>query len=225
VRVLVVEDSERLRRSVAEALRRSGYAVDEAADGEAGLHHALSGAYDVVVLDLMLPRLDGLTVLRRIRRAGGRTGVLILTARDAVQDRVEGLTAGADDYLVKPFALEELLARVQAVGRRALGTAAGTVVRAGALEVDTGARVVRRDGRVVELSAREYALLEFLALRKGAVVSRAEIEERLYAEVQEVMSNVVDSAVCALRRKIDPPDRPSFIRTRRGMGYVLGEEP
>lgn len=224
MRVLVVEDSERLRRSVTEALRRTGYAVDEAADGEAGLHYALTGTYDVIVLDLMLPNVDGLTVLRRVRRAGGRVGVLILTARDAVESRVEGLKAGSDDYLIKPFALEELLARVQAVGRRAQGAMAGTVVRVGALEIDTGARVVKREGMPVDLSAREYALLEFLALRKGAVVSRTEIEERLYAEVQEVTSNVVDSAVCALRRKIDPPDGPSFIRTRRGMGYVLGEE-
>lgn len=224
MRVLVVEDSDRLRRSVAEALRRSGYAVDEAADGEVGLHYALAGTYDVIILDLMLPKVDGLTVLRRVRRAGGRVGVLVLTARDAVENRVEGLTAGADDYLVKPFALEELLARVQSVGRRAQASAAGTMVRAGSLEVDTGARAVRRAGEAIELSAREYALLEFLALRRGAVVSRAEIEERLYAEVQEVTSNVVDSAVCALRRKIDLPDGPSFIRTRRGRGYVLGEE-
>jgi DNA-binding response OmpR family regulator len=213
-----------LRRSIAEALRQSGYAVDEAGDGEVGLHYALSGTYDVVVLDLMLPKMDGLGILRRLRKSGGRTGVLILTARDAVEHRVEGLKAGADDYLVKPFALEEMLARVQAVGRRAQGAMAGTIVRIRELEVDSGTRIVRRGGRVIDLSAREYALLEFLAIRKGAVVSRSQIEDHLYAEVQEVMSNVVDSAVCALRRKIDPPDGPSFIRTRRGMGYVLGEE-
>jgi DNA-binding response OmpR family regulator len=223
LRVLVVEDSERLRRAVTETLRRSGYAVDEAVDGEIGLHHALTTPYDVIVLDLMLPKLDGISLLRRLRRAGTRTGVLVLTARDAVENRVEGLTAGADDYLVKPFALEELLARVQSVGRRAHGPAS-TIVRVGDLEVDTAARAVRVAGRAVDLSAREYALLEFLALRKGATVSRSQIEDHLYAEVQEVMSNVVDSAICALRRKIDPPDGPSFIRTRRGMGYVLGEE-
>lgn len=226
MRVLVVEDSDRLRGAVVEALRRSGYAVDEAVDGETGLHYAMRGGdvYDVIVLDLMLPKLDGLTILHRVRKAGSKVGVLILTAKDAVAERVEGLQGGADDYLIKPFALEELLARVQAVGRRSQAGRVGIVVRVGEVEIDTGARVVRRKGAPVDLSAREYSLLEYLARRKGAVVSRSEIEEHLYDEVKEIMSNVVDSAVCALRRKIDADDGPSVIRTKRGMGYVLGGE-
>jgi DNA-binding response OmpR family regulator len=223
MRVLLIEDSERLRRSVSDGLRRSGFAVDTAGDGEVGLYHARSGVYDVIVLDIMLPKIDGLTLLQRLREEGKDTHVLLLTARDTVQDRVTGLRAGADDYLVKPFAFDELLARVEALARRQHGTK-HPVIRMGALEIDLAAKTVTRGGVRVILPPREYCLLEFLAMRRGQVVSRTEIEAHIYDMGADLMSNVVDSAVCALRRKLDAPQGPSFIQTRRGMGYVLSGE-
>jgi len=219
MRVLLVEDSETLSRSLRRALKHSGYAVDTAGDGETGLATAELNDYDVIVLDIMLPRLDGLSVLRRLRKAGKETHVLLLTARDTVADRVEGLRQGADDYLVKPFALEELLARVAALCRRAYHTKTGAL-RIGTLEIDLAARRLRRDRVDVELTAREWRLLEYLALRRGQVVPRAEIEAHIYDELVEPMSNVVDAAVYGLRRKIGA----SLIHTRRGLGYVLEGE-
>lgn len=224
MRLLLVEDSPRLQKSVATALRRSGHAVDTAGDGEEGLWLAESRAYDLVILDLMLPKIDGLEVLRRLRAAGRDTHVLLLTARDAVADRVNGLGAGADDYLVKPFALEELLARVQALGRRAYGTKTAVLVVAD-LEIDTLARTVRRAARAVELTSREYQLLEYLARRRGQVVSRTEIEAYIYDGQVDPMSNVVDSAVCVVRKKIAAAGDAPLIHTRRGLGYVLGDPP
>jgi len=220
MRVLVVEDSERLRRSLAIGLRKSGYAVDLAADGAQGLWSAQSNSYDVIVLDLMLPEVDGLSVLQTLRRKEIDSPVLILTARDSVEDRVRGLRLGADDYLIKPFAFDELLARIEVLTRRPHGVKSPQIV-IGDLELDTAARTVRRGGAMIELPPREYALLEYLALRKGQVVSRTEIEQHIYDEHVEPASNVVDAAVYALRRKIDRADGPSFIRTRRGMGYTL----
>jgi DNA-binding response OmpR family regulator len=181
---------------------------------------AQSDDYDAIVLDLMLPKLDGLTVLERLRQQGHQTHVLILTAKDTVDDRVRGLQTGADDYLVKPFALEELLARVQALIRRG-HSQKNPRIRIGRLEVDTSARTATAAGEPVNLTPREYALLEYLARRRGEVLSRTEIERHIYDDAADVMSNVVDSAICALRRKIDLPGRPSLIQTRRGMGYVL----
>jgi DNA-binding response OmpR family regulator len=216
MRVLLVEDSETLCRSLRRALKHAGYAVDVTGDGEAGLTAAELNDYDVIVLDVMLPRLDGLTVLRRLRAEGKVTHVLLLTARDTVADRVEGLRQGADDYLVKPFALEELLARVAALCRRAYGAKNGAFC-IGALEIDLAARRLRREGADVELTAREWRLLEYLVLRRGQVVPRAEIEAHIYDELVEPMSNVVDAAVYGLRRKIGA----GFIQTRRGLGYVL----
>jgi DNA-binding response OmpR family regulator len=220
VRVLFVEDSERLRRSVSSGMKRSGFAVDTAGDGEEGLHLAMTQQYDAVVLDIMLPRIDGLEVLRRLREAGRDVHVLLLTARDAVPDRVKGLRAGADDYLIKPFAFEELIARVEALARRGHNVKK-TRLRVGPLEIDLPSKTVFRDGRSVPLPPREYALLEYLAMRAGAVVSRTEIEEHIYDMHADLMSNVVDSAVCALRRKIDAPDESSLIETRRGLGYIM----
>ena len=219
MRVLYVEDSEVLRRTVRRALRHAGFAVDTAADGAEGLALAELNDYDALVLDVMLPKLDGLAVLRRLRAAGKTTHVLLLTARDTVADRVEGLRQGADDYLVKPFALAELLARVEALCRRAYGAKTGAL-RIGPLDLDFAARRLRRDGADVELTAREWRLLQYLALRRGEVVPRAEIEAHIYDEFVEPMSNVVDTAVYALRRKIGA----EFIRTRRGLGYVLEAE-
>ena len=219
MRVLFVEDSQILLRTVRRALRHAGFAVDTAADGEEGLAAAELNAYDVVVLDIMLPKLDGLALLRRLRAAGNTTHVLLLTARDTVADRVEGLRQGADDYLVKPFALAELLERVKVLCRRAYGNKSGTL-RIGGLELDFSARRLLRDGADVELTAREWRLLEYLALRRGEVVPRSEIEGHIYDELVEPMSNVVDTAVYNLRRKIGA----NFIRTRRGLGYVLEAE-
>jgi DNA-binding response OmpR family regulator len=223
MRVLLVEDSDRLRRSVMDGLQKSGYAVDTAANGEDGLHLASTESYDVIILDIMLPKIDGLEVLRRLRDRGNMIHVLLLTARDAVADRVAGLRAGADDYLIKPFAFEELLARVEALARRQHHRKQPRI-RVGPLEINLSAKTVKRSGMPIALAPRDYALLEFLALRSGEVVSRTEIEAHIYDMHADLMSNVVDSAVCALRRKIDPAEGPSLIQTRRGMGYVLQEQ-
>jgi DNA-binding response OmpR family regulator len=219
MRVLVVEDSARLQRALGAALRKSGYAVDLAGDGAEGLWLAVSYDYDVIILDIMLPQRDGLSVLAELRRQKRNSHVLLLTARDTVPDRVQGLQAGADDYLVKPFALDELLARVQALCRRAYGTKHPCLTVAD-LEVDPQARRVQRAGKPVELTAREYLLLEYLVRRQGQVVSRSEIEEHIYDGQVDPMSNVVDSAVCGLRKKLGPAP---LIHTRRGLGYVLEE--
>jgi DNA-binding response OmpR family regulator len=216
MRVLLVEDSKILLRTVRRALRHAGFAVDTAADGEAGLAAAETNDYDVLVLDIMLPKLDGLGLLRRLRAAGNTTHVLLLTARDTVADRVQGLRQGADDYLVKPFALAELIERVRVLCRRAYGNKPGPLC-IGSLELDLSARRLRRDGVDVDLTAREWRLLEYLVLRRGQVVPRSEIEAHIYDELVEPMSNVVDTAVYNLRRKIGA----DFIHTRRGLGYVL----
>jgi|ERR1043166_106465 DNA-binding response OmpR family regulator len=220
MRVLLIEDSTRLQTSVGRGLRKAGYAVDVIGDGEEGLGLAESNEYDVIILDLMLPRLDGLSILRRLRAKERATHVLILTAKDTVDDRVRGLQSGADDYLVKPFALEELLARVQALCRRGYQRKNPRIV-IGDVQVDSAARVVTRKGKPIELTPREFMLLEYLALRRGEVVSRTEIEEHIYSDSAELMSNAVDSAICNLRSKISPPGAAPLIHTRRGMGYVL----
>jgi DNA-binding response OmpR family regulator len=220
MRVLVIEDSVRLQRTLGTALRKSGYAVDLSGDGEQGLWLANSNSYDVVVLDLMLPKLDGLSVLTAMRRQKNDVHVLLLTARDSVADRVQGLRDGADDYLVKPFALEEFLARVQALCRRVFGDKR-SVLAMGDIEIDTLRRAVRRAGCEIDLTSREYLLLEYLARRPGQVVSRSEIESHIYDEQVDPMSNVVDSAICSLRKKLGGADKAALIRTRRGFGYVL----
>lgn len=220
VRLLVIEDYPPLRRSLSQGLRESGYAVDEASDGEEGLSLAQNVPYDAIVLDLMLPKIDGLSILERLRRENNSSGIVILTARDGVGDRVKGLDRGADDYLAKPFAFEELLARVRAVIRRRYRSTESTI-RVDDLEIDPVARVVRRGGRTVALSAREYSLLEYLASRQGQVVSRAEIWDHVYDFASEPSSNVVDVYIGYLRRKIDQGKGRALIHTRRGLGYVL----
>lgn len=225
MRVLIVEDSATLRESVAQALREGGYAVDAVGDGRQGFIHAQTTAYDAMVLDLGLPELDGLTVLRRMRERKVTTPVLVLTARDAIDDRVLGLRSGADDYLVKPFALAELLARIQALIRRGKGSPA-PILRIGPLVIDTAARTVRvGEGGPMEFAPREYALLEYLAHRAGKPVPRHELEEHLYDDRSQVMSNAIDSAVCALRAKLEAAGCPPLIHTRRKVGYVLSGEP
>jgi DNA-binding response OmpR family regulator len=221
VRILVVEDSEPLRESLRVGLTREGFAVDAAADGEAGLGLARNNPYDVLVLDLLLPRLDGMSLLARLREKPDRPHVLVLTARDRVEDRVQGLNEGADDYLVKPFAFDELLARIHALVRRRY-TEHSRKVEVGALALDLVARTAAHDGQVLELTAREYALLEYLALRRGQMVTREEIEDHVYGVHKLPASNAVDSTVCLLRSKLGPAGR-ELIRTLRGRGYVLGD--
>ncbi|MBI1842238.1 MAG: response regulator transcription factor [Verrucomicrobia bacterium] len=224
MRVLLVEDSPRLRKSIGTALKASGYAVDLSEDGEEGLFKAQTRDYDVVILDIMLPKLDGRAVLDRLRKEGRQTPVLFLTANDSLEDRVRGLQRGADDYLTKPFALEELLARVGSLCRRNYRQSTPVLTLAD-LELDTAAKTVRRGSRAVSLTAREFALLEYLMRRRGHVVSRTEIEEHIYDDLVAPMSNVVDSAVYTLRKRIAVyPDAPSLIHTRRGQGYVMSEE-
>jgi DNA-binding response OmpR family regulator len=220
MRVLLVEDYMPLRESVTQALEEAGFAVDASADGEEGLWYARSSDYDAIVLDIVLPKLDGLSVLQQLRKAGSRTPVLLLTAKDTVADRVTGLDLGADDYLVKPFALEELLARVRALLRRKYD-AADPIIHVQDLEVNTVSRIVRRGGERIDLTAREYALLEFLARRMGEIVSRTEIWEHVYDFRSTVESNVVDVYVGYLRKKIERGGLPRLIHTRRGQGYVL----
>lgn len=217
MRVLIVEDETDLARAAARALNDETWAVDISPDGEDGLHRAIEIEYDVIVLDLMLPRRTGWDVLAELRRAGRRTPVLILTARDAVEDRVRGLDRGADDYLVKPFAIEELVARLRALVRRAADQPAPEVT-AGDVRIDTVAQRVRRAGIEVELTAREYGILELLARRRGRVVTRSMISEHLYNDDGELMSNAIDVHVASLRRKLGA----DTIRTRRGIGYLLG---
>ena len=224
MKVLVVEDNELLRKAITQRLRESGFAVDETGDGPEGLWMATENKYTVAILDLMLPGLDGLDLLRKLRKTNEETSVLIITARDQVSDRVSGLDAGADDYMVKPFALEELLARVRALTRRK-HFIRNPVLKIGDLEIDTRRRSIARGGKEIDLTAREYSLLELLALRAGEVVSRAEIWEQLYDFNQDPESNVVDVFIAYLRRKIESEDKPKLIHTRRGMGYILEARP
>ncbi len=222
MRILVVEDSSRLRGAIGTGLRGAGYAVDTEADGREGLARLRAGDYDVVVLDIKLPGMDGLTLLRQARAEKVQAAVLLLSAMDTVEDRVRGLQAGADDYLVKPFAFEELLARVQALARRRHG-APNPTIRIGDLHLDTAARTLSRNGEPVALTLRELALLEYLAHRRGQVVSRRELEEHLYDQQKPVLSNAVDATVCLLRKKLGGAGGRELIRTRRGIGYILEE--
>lgn len=223
MRILFVEDSEPIRKPVVKALKASGYAVDAAEDGGEGWQLAQDHDYDVIILDIMLPGMDGREILRRIRAVGNDTPVLFLTAKDAIEERVAGLRLGTDDYLTKSFAIEELLARVEALGRRKYAKPSPLLVAAD-LELDQAAKTVRRSGRELSLTPQLFALLEYLLLRKGQVVSRTEIEEHIYDEQVSPMSNVVDTAICALRRAITISDKSvPLIHTRRGMGYVIHE--
>lgn len=223
MKVLFVEDSERLRRWVGRGLRDAGYIVDESSDGEDGCWRAQSNAYEVILLDLMLPGMQGLEILRRLRAADSQASVLILTAKDAVEDRVRGLEMGADDYIVKPFAFEELLARLRSVVRRR-HQISSLIISAGPVLVNTIEKIVTRDGAPVDLAPREYAVLEFLALHRGRIVTRAQIEAQLHNIDDEINSNVADTVIYSLRRKIDRSGDCSFIRTERGVGYILDAE-
>ena len=215
MRLLLVEDEPDLLSGLARALRRQGYAVDTAQDGEEGLTKALEADYDALVLDLMLPRLDGWTVLERLRKQKD-TPVLLLTARDRTEDRVRGLDTGADDYLVKPFEHAELFARLRAIIRRQAGKPRPKL-DLGEVCIDLAARVVTRRGQPVKLTAHQFLVLEYLALHRGAVVSRTELYEHLFDENEDTLSNLLDVHVFNLRKKLGT----DFIATRRGQGYCI----
>jgi two-component system OmpR family response regulator len=220
MRLLIAEDDEKLSRALARGLRGEGYAVDLAATGEDALLQARVYDYDALILDLMLPPPDGMAVCRTLRDEGHWAPVLMLTARDGVGDRIRGLDSGADDYLVKPFDFGELVARLRALLRRG-APERPAVIAVSDLEVDPAARTVTREGRLVSLTAREFAVLEFLARQSGKVVTRAELLDHVWDHNYEGSTNVVDVYVGYLRRKLEDPFGRPLIRTVRGAGYVI----
>jgi two-component system, OmpR family, response regulator len=216
MRILVIEDEPDLRRSLGRALADEQFAVDEAADGDDGFYRAREVDYDAIVLDLMLPKRSGESVLEGLRRAGRTTPVLVLTARDTVADRVSGLNLGADDYLTKPFVLQELIARLRALIRRAQQQPS-PLVALGDLQVDLVRRRVHREGREIPLTGREFSILEQLVRHRGRILTRTALSDHLYNDSSEVMSNTIDVHVAALRRKLGA----TVIETRRGQGYLI----
>jgi two-component system, OmpR family, copper resistance phosphate regulon response regulator CusR len=224
MRLLLVEDEPAAARMLAKGLRENAYAVDVASDGEAALQQLADIDYDAVILDLMLPLRDGLSVCRAVRSAGQDVPILIVTARDAVDARIEGLDAGADDYLVKPFDFGELLARVRALVRRGTRPLRPGVMTVGPLTLDNNARQASVSGQRVPLTAKEYAMLEYLAHRAGEVVPRVDIAEHVWDERYEQLSNVIDVYIQRLRRKLEQVGAGSLIRTRRGEGYQLVDD-
>jgi DNA-binding response OmpR family regulator len=220
VRVLIAEDHASLGRSMAEGLREEGYQVDLATDGTEAENLLKANQYQAVILDLILPGKEGLTLLKEMRQRGDQTPVMCVTARDALDDRVQGLDLGADDYLIKPFAWDELLARVRALIRRERGHPRAKV-SVGDLDIDLVSRQVTRGGKSIHLTAREFMLLQYLATREGQVVSRSEISKHLYGQDDEASSNVVDVYIGYLRNKIDKPYDKKLIHTRRGAGYQM----
>ena len=223
MRVLLVEDHKPLSKALKRGLEEENFAVDVADDGEEADFKARSATYDAIVLDLMLPKIDGLTLLKQWRKDGVRTHILVLTAKDTTDDKVKGLDLGADDYLTKPFQLEELLARLRALIRRS-HQIKDPILRIHDLEIDTSARAVKRGGQAIHLTPREFALLQFLAFHRGKVVTRTMIWEHLYDEYDENTSNVVDVYIRYLRTKIDKGFAKPLILTRWGEGYMLRAE-
>lgn len=222
MRTLLIEDDMKLQKLLRRALDEEGFCVDVAGDGEDGLFMAETEPYDVIILDLMIPKLPGIKVLEALRTKGNKTPILILTARDASEDKVAGLNSGADDYLTKPFKIAELVARLRALVRRA-NHVASSVIRVADLEIDCSARRVTRRGKVIELPAKPYLLLELLALNKGKIVTRTVIYEKIYDYDSDTLSNVVDVHMCALRDLVDRDFKVKLIHTVRGQGYVLKE--
>ena len=218
MRVLLIEDEPDLADALVRSLTESAFAVDVSRDGDDGLFQALAAPYDAIILDVMLPGRDGWSVLEAIRAAGPTVPVIMLTARDAVPDRVRGLNLGADDYLTKPFDVAELVARLRALGRRALAQPS-PVLTVGDVRIDLAARRVHHTGREVDLTAREFGILELLASRRGEIVTRTEISERLYNDASELLSNAIDVHIAALRKKLGE----SLIETRRGFGYLIDD--
>lgn len=223
MRILLVEDEKELASIIKQGLEEEGYIVDVAHDGEEGLYMSENYSADAVILDIMLPVMDGLTVLSTMRKKGINTPVILLTARDALVDKIKGLDTGADDYLTKPFVFDELLARVRSLLRRKTDVKEA-VIRIADIEINTANHEVRRGGRLITLSAKEYALLEYLAYKKDTVVSRSDIIEHIYHEDSEMDSNVVDVYINYLRNKIDKDFKKKLIHTVRGAGYILKDE-
>lgn len=221
LRLLLVEDEERIARFVAKGLREQAYAVDVVAKGDDALYQAAINSYDLIILDVMIPGKNGFEVCRELRRSGLRVPVLMLTARDSVEDRISGLDHGADDYLTKPFEFRELLARLRALLRRS-GELRPAQIAVSDLVLDTGAQTVSRGGRTIPLTTKEYALLEFLARNAGRVVGRAEIAEHVWDESFDPFSNLIEVYVNRVRRKIDLPGAVALLHTRRGAGYFFG---
>ncbi len=220
MKLLLIEDSARLQRSLKKGLEKEGFALDIAGDGKEGYAFAAAYDYDVIILDLMLPGMDGLSLLKKLRASGAKTHVLILSAKDQVQDRIQGLELGADDYLIKPFDFNELLARVRALVRRRYQKKDPTI-QVGPVKVNTALGKVYRDGREISLSPKEFTLLEYLLARRGRVVAREALIEHLYSGYGDVGSNVIDVVVCNLRKKIQNKKEPNLIQTRRGFGYLI----
>jgi DNA-binding response OmpR family regulator len=223
MRILLIEDYRPLQTSLTKGLREAGFAVDATGDGREGLWFAEGNDYDVIILDLMLPGMDGLTILSKLRAQGRQNHVLILTAKDALQDKVKGLNLGADDYLVKPFAFEELLARLRALVRRAY-VKKNPVIEVGDLRIELTSKRAWRGKTEIQLTPREYSLLEYLAMKAGQTVSRSDIWEHVYEFNTTATSNVVDVYIGYLRDKIERPGKPGLIRTVRGQGYSLGDQ-
>ena len=224
MRILIVEDDMQVAAFVRKGLKQEGYAVDHAADGEDGLHLAATEPYDAAIVDIMLPKLDGLALIEQLRRQKITTPVLVLSARSSVDDRVKGLQAGGDDYLVKPFAFAELLARIQALIRRAHAVAEPTTLTVGDLSLDLVKRKVMRDGTPIELQAKEFALLEYLMRNAGRIVSKTMIMEHVWDYNFDPQTNVVEARICRLREKVDRSFGKKLIHTIRGAGYVLEEK-
>ena len=225
MRVLIIEDEVKIARNITKVLDEEySWAVDICTDGEDGRHMAMTNPYDLIILDLGLPKIGGIEILRDLRARGITTPVLILTARDDTRDIIKGLETGSDDYMVKPFDMRELMARCKALARRSYGRAA-PVIEIGGISIDTARHQVMFRGRVVRLSAMEYRLLEYLAMRAGEVVSKADIAEHLYSSYSENFSNVVEVYVCSLRKKLGSGPNREVIHTLRNQGYVLGELP
>ena len=224
MRILLVEDDSKIASFILKGLKASGYAIDLAEDGERGLHMALTEPYDAAIIDLMLPKLDGLSIIERMRKEKIRTPVMILSAKGDVEDRVRGLQAGSDDYLVKPFAFSELLARVQALIRRASGMSEPTSLHVSDLTMNLVTREVRREDRIIELQPIEFSLLEFLMRNAGRIVSKTMIMEHVWDYNFDPQTNVVESRICRLRDKVDRNWDKKLIHTVRGVGYVLKEQ-
>lgn len=220
MKILVVEDSERLRRALAEGLRRSGFVVDLTTDGVEGLQFANATEYDVIILDIMMPRLDGLELLKKLRAQRNRAQVLILSAKDLVEDRVQGLELGADDYLVKPFAFDELVARIKTLGRRRFEIK-NPEIEIGQLVVNTSKRQIRANGQMLSLTPAEYNLIEYLVLRRGCVISKSQLQNWISNADSEAVSNVIEVLVSNLRKKMAGAGADRIIKTKRGFGYYV----
>ncbi|WP_457577792.1 response regulator [Desulfomarina sp.] len=224
MRVLIVEDDSKISSFIAKGFKESGFNVDVCGDGESGLNHALTNEYDAAVIDLMLPRLDGLSLIETLRTEGVNTPVLILSAKQSVDDRIQGLQRGGDDYMIKPFSFSELLARIKALIRRDRKSTLPTLLSVGNLEMDLLKHEVYREGEKIELPAKEYALLEYMMRNAGVVLSKTAILERVYDYSFDPQTNVVDVLVCRLRNKVDKDYNEKMIHTVRGVGYVLKAE-